>query len=248
MNLSRRIFLFFFGIYGWSVFILCVIFGIFAALLMPTIEGRRKWVTAAARAVFRFTGIHCQVDGLDNMPDGHCVVVANHASYLDGVILQAFLPPRFAYVIKGEMRKVPFVHFMLRRIGSKFVERFITEASTRDARAIVKSAKVGESIAFFPEGTFLKEVGLGRFRSGAFSAAIKGDLPIVPVIIQGARHILPADQRLPIPGNLTIRILEPISPKNPAYGATRELAALARERMLAVLDEPDLLSDTSPDT
>ncbi len=242
MRIVRNIALVIFGIYGWLVLVGCVLFGILAALFVPSLAGRRKWVKVAARSVFTLTLTPCRVEGMHNLPVDHCVVIANHASYLDGIILQAFLPPRFAFVIKGEMQKMPFVSFMLRRIGSKFVERFVAEKSTRDARAIVKSAQAGESIAFFPEGTFLLEPGLGAFRAGAFSAAIKGALPVVPVIIEGARQMMPANRRLPVPGKLSIEVLEPIPTSDIAYRSSRSLATLSRERMLAVVSEPDLLS------
>lgn len=222
--------------------VLCVLFGVIAALVVPSLDGRRRWVSVAARGVFRLTATPCRVTGLEKLPNDHCVVIANHASYLDGIILKAFLPPRFAFVIKGEMRKFPVVSFMLHRIGSKFVERFVVAKSARDARAIVKSARQGESIAIFPEGTFIREPGLGRFRPGAFSAAINGRLPVVPVVIHGSRSMMPADQNLPVPGRIDIAILDPIAVDDPAFASSAKLAVLARERILAVLDEPDLLA------
>lgn len=241
IDIIKKPLLFLFGIYAWAVLVVCVLFGVFAALLVPTLDGRRRWVSAAARGVFFLTATPCRVSGLDNLPDDHCVVIANHASYLDGIILKAFLPPRFAFVIKGEMRNFPVVSFMLRRIGSKFVERFVAAGSARDARAIVKSARKGESIAIFPEGTFIREPGLGRFRPGAFSAAIKGQIPVVPVVIHGSRIMLPAEQNLPIPGRIDIVIQEPIPVSDPAFESSARLAALSRKRILATLDEPDLL-------
>ena len=175
-------------------------------------------------------------------PPGDCVVVANHASYLDGVLLQGYLPPRFSYVIKGEMGRVPFVSFLLRRIGSRFVERFDTSGSARDARQLLKAATAGESLAVFPEGTFVAEPGLGRFRAGAFAAAIKAGVPVVPVVISGSRKVLPADAILPRHGHIQIDILNPIDGSDPAYGDSRKLAKAARKRILAHLDEPDLLA------
>ena len=62
----------------------------------------------------------------------------------------AYLPARFGFVIKGEMRDIPIVHFLLRRSGSKFVERNETTGSSRDARLLVKAAQGGESLGFFP--------------------------------------------------------------------------------------------------
>jgi 1-acyl-sn-glycerol-3-phosphate acyltransferase len=143
------------------------------------------------------------------------------------------------------MQRFPFVSFLLRRIGSKFVERFEASGSARDARQLLRAATSGESLALFPEGTFIEEPGLGRFRSGAFAAAIKAGIPVVPVVISGSRHLLPAGRTLPRYGNLRIDILNPIDPSDGAFGNSRMLADLARQKILNVLDEPDLLKASS---
>jgi 1-acyl-sn-glycerol-3-phosphate acyltransferase len=234
-----------FGIYAWLAFSVIVLAAIAGTLFLPGLERRRRWVSAAARAAFLLTGVRTTVTGLEKIPAGHCIVVANHASYVDGVILQAFLPPRFSFVIKGEMKNVPVVHFLLRRIDSKFVERFVASGSARDARQLLRAAADGESLAFFPEGTFVSQPGLGRFRPGAFAAAIKGNLPVVPVVIRGSRNLLPAGAALPRFGHLALDVLDEISPADNAFRSSAELAELARKRILAVLDEPDRLLDPS---
>lgn len=226
--------------YAWTVFVLCLFVAFCAATVLPGLDRRRYWVSFFARLVFRLVGIRASVRGIENLPEGHSVVVANHASYLDGVILQAFLPPRFSYVIKNEMQKVPAAGFMLRRIGSRFVDRFNASASARDARTLMRAANSGEALGFFPEGTFQLEPGLGRFRSGAFLTAVKSEVPLVPVVIHGSRWILPAETFRVRHGHLSIDVLMPISPGDPEYAHHKSVAAMARERMLAVLDEPDL--------
>ncbi len=231
---------FLYGIFAWLAFLGTVIAALISATLVPGLKRRRRWVAAAARGFFKVAAIRTVVRGTENFPTGHCVVVANHASYLDGVILQGFLPPKFSYVIKGEVRKVPVVHFFLRRIGSKFVERFAAVASARDARNLVRAATGGESLAFFPEGTFIEEPGLGKFRPGAFAAAIRGELPLIPVVIRGSRDLMPAGRLLPSHGKLQIDILRPIYPDEVAESNNAELGQLARQRILAVLGEPDL--------
>ena len=232
-----------YGIYTWIAFITCLVFAIIVALIVPGLDRRRRWVTAISRAPFMLAGIHTTVRGLEKLPESSCIVVANHSSYIDGVLVQAYLPPRFSYVIKGEMGQVPVAGFLLRRIGSKFVERFDTSGSARDARQLLKAASAGESLGFFPEGTFVEEPGLGKFRPGAFAAAIKAGVPVVPVVISGTRHVLPAGRILPRHGHFRIDILNPLDRSNPAYGDSRALAAEARRNILEVLDEPDLLAD-----
>ena len=229
------------GLYAWAIFVLCVLISLITVTLVPGLSRRRRLTTAVARAFFGLSGIKVSVSGLETLPDGHCVVVANHASYVDGPLLKGFLPPRFSFVIKGEMRKIPVVHFLLRRAGSRFVERFTAAGSARDARQIVKAAKDGQSLAFFPEGTFVKEIGVGRFRPGAFSAAIMGELPVVPVAISGTRDMLPSGRLWPAPCRLSIHVLPPISPVDPAFADNRQLAEAARQAIIAALGEPDLL-------
>jgi 1-acyl-sn-glycerol-3-phosphate acyltransferase len=235
------------GLFAWLCFGLAVLFAVLAAVFVPSTESRQKLVTWAARMVFVMPRCEVRVSGLDNLPTGNCVVVANHASYIDGPLLKGYLPWRFNFVIKGELRNFPPAHFVLRRTGSKFVERTDIQGSTRDARQLVKAALRGESLGFFPEGTFIGPAGVGRFRPGAFVAARRGDMPVVPIAIHGSRHVLPQGAWLPRRGPLTIEILPAIGPGDAAYENSRELAEAARQRILSKLDEPDLLADDQGD-
>ena len=235
-----------FGLYAWAVFIVFALFAVLSALLAPSLARRRRWISACARMPFAFAGIRVDVIGLANLPPGDCVVVANHASYLDGVLLKAYLPPRFSYVIKSEVQNVPVLGFLLQRIGSRFVDRFDKSASARHARQLVQAARGGESLVFFPEGTFVAEPGLGRFRPGAFAAATRAGIPVVPVVISGSRQMLPAAAVLPRYGSLRIEILAALDRDEPAYANNRDLSKLARQRILEVLDEPDL-AETNTD-
>ena len=237
----RRAGEFLFGLFAWAVFTGCVLFSLLAVTFVPGAARRERLVAGAARAAFLLTGQRPFINGVEHLPTGACVVVANHASYADGVLLKGFLPARFSFVIKGEMRNIPVAHFLLRRAGSRFVERFDTGASARDARSVVRAASDGASLGFFPEGTFVREPGLGRFRAGAFMAAVKAGIPVVPIAISGTRRLLPAGRILPRPAPLRIDILPAIEPGSPPYGDHRELAASARARILGAIDEPDLV-------
>lgn len=246
-HLSRQAIHVSYGSFALASFFVCSVGALLGAALLPGLSRRRRWVSAAARCWFLIAGIRVSRSGFANIPPGHCVVVANHASYLDGVILQAYLPPRFSYVIKGEMQDVPLASFLLRRIGSRFVDRFVATNSTRDARNLLKAASSGESLGIFPEGTFHPEAGLRKFRAGAFAAAIKGRLPVVPVVIRGSRHILPSRRILPRRGPLAIHALPAITPDSPEFATSKTLAQATRQRLLSVLDEPDLARHSEPE-
>ena len=107
---------------------------------------------------------------------------------------------------------MPLAGLLLRRIGSEFVDRFNRHAGGMDARRLFKAADAGQALAFFPEGTFLAEPGLGKFHTGAFAIAARAELPIVPIAIRGTRRILPSGRVLPRPGRIDIQVLPPLGP------------------------------------
>jgi 1-acyl-sn-glycerol-3-phosphate acyltransferase len=234
---------FLWGLWAWLSFVFACLFSLVVALVVPGQHRRQRLITWATRMVFVLTRVNVTIRGYEHLPPDSCVVVANHASYIDGVLLNGYLPARFRWVIKGEMRDIPVVHFLLRRSGSRFVERKETTGSSRDARQLVKAARGGESLGFFPEGTFRHERGVARFRAGAFMAAVKGDMPVVPIAISGSRDMLRSGQLLPRRTNLTIDILPAIAPGDEDFSSPRHLAETCRQRILEVLDEPDLLND-----
>lgn len=241
MNCVTRITQIIWGLYGWLCFILACLFSLVVALIVPGRHRRQRLITWATRMVFVLSRVGVTVRGIDNLPRDSCVVVANHASYIDGILLKGYLPARFRFIIKGEMRNIPVVHFLLRRSGSKFVDRKETSASSRDARQLVRAAQGGESLVFFPEGTFRLEPGVGRFRPGAFVAAVKGEMPVVPIAISGSREMMPSGRLLPRKADLIIDVLPAIAPGDEDFTSSRQLAEACRQRILAVLNEPDLI-------
>lgn len=211
------------------------------ALVTPGLTRRRAIASAGARTFLATTGLRLRVSGLEHLPPGPCVIVANHASYLDGVVMQAALPPRFAFVIKKEMVSVPLASLLLRRIGSEFVERGDARRSAADARRVLRTAATGQALGFFPEGTFTPQPGLARFHAGAFVTAARAKLPVVPAVIRGTRAILPAEQAFPWPGRIEVELLPALADEL-ALGANgaAKLRDAARAAILARLDEPDL--------
>jgi len=217
---------------------LFVLPGMVAVILTPGRGARRTVARACARGMFRLLGIGLDVTGLDRLPES-CIVAANHCSYLDGIILTAALPPRFGFVIKREITKVPLVGWMLARLGSEFVERFDKHGARQDASRIVKRANEGSCLGVFPEGTFVAEPGLRPFHLGGFMAATRGGLPVVPIVIRGSRYILPAHVWLPHRGRLEVEVLPAIAPVGRNGDAARSLRDAARTAILARCSEPD---------
>ena len=197
---------------------------------------------ACARLFFRAVGIDLVVSDALQLPTGACVVVANHASYIDGVVLKAVLPARFCFVIKKEVTRVPIAGLLLRRIGSEFVDRFNRHAGGLDARRLIKAADAGQALVFFPEGTFLRGPGVGKFHSGAFAIAARSGLCVAPVAIRGTRYDPAGGRVLPRPGRIDIQMLPAVGPFSSVHPseAMATLREQARARIVAALGEPDL--------
>jgi 1-acyl-sn-glycerol-3-phosphate acyltransferase len=209
-------------------------------LVVPGVDRRRRAASAIARGFLWVTAMPLRRRHLERLPAGQCVVVANHASYLDGLVMKAALPPRFNYVVKREMEGVPLAGLLLRRIGTEFVDRFDRHKGASDARRVLRTAKSGQSLVFFPEGTFLNEPGLLRFHSGAFATAVRAGCPVVPAVIRGTRRVLPGSRLLPHWGEIEVEFLDPISVQaSDGETAAAQLRDRARAAILARLDEPD---------
>jgi len=230
-----------YGLHGWVSFAVVALPLVGLVAVLPGLERRRAAARRAARLFLLLIGARPRLDGLEHLPAEPCIVAANHASYLDGLVLTAALPPRFSFVIKREMTRIPVAHYLLRRLGSQFVERFDTRRGAADARRILGLAEARQSLAFFPEGTFRPEPGLRRFQSGAFAAAVRGDLPVVPVVIRGTRQMLAGGTLLPRRSRLEVIVKPPVR-HNGAADAVPALRTACRASILHDLPEPDLLT------
>jgi 1-acyl-sn-glycerol-3-phosphate acyltransferase len=201
-------------------------------LLVPGLRRRRRVAGAFSRGFLRAARIPFTVERRDLLPRVPCVVVANHASYADGVFATAVLPPDFAFVIKREMGRVPLAGMLLRRLGSEFVERFNRHQGASDARRVLRVAATGQSLVFFPEGTFDALRAVRKFHGGAFATAERSNMPVVAVAIHGTRDLLPAGGLMVYRRPIRFEILAVLEPRG-ARQRSRELIAQALGEPLA---------------
>lgn len=216
-----------------------------AVLLLPTIDWRWGVTRRVLRLLARATATPLRVEGLEHLPEGPCVLVANHASYLDGYALVAALPERFGFVAKRELAENPLVRIPLERLGTEFVDRFDQRQGLEDARRLGQRAAEGCSLMFFPEGTFTRIPGLRSFHMGAFVTAAEADLPLVPIVIRGTRSMLRGDEKFPHRGAISIQLGPTIRSKDlPAASSNWKRAVQLRDAcrkyILRHCAEPDL--------
>ena len=237
-----------YALYAAITFLILGLALLAATLILPSVDRRRGAARVVARAFLWLAGMPLRVRGLDRLTAGQCIVVANHASYLDGLVFTAALPARFSFVIKREMSAVPLAGLFLRRIGSEFVDRYDRQRSAADARRMLRNAASGHSLVFFPEGTFTRTPGLLKFHTGAFVTAARAACPVIPAVVRGTRAALPPSGGLPRPGRIEVEILPPIEAQaEAAESSSTALRDRARQAILAALGEPDLTCSDDTD-
>ena len=229
-----------YAVYAWFVFWLLAPWVWLAVAVTPRPAWALAFIRAAARLLLRLSGTPWRVRGLEQLPLGPSIIVANHASYMDGIVLTAALPGVFSFVAKREFTVRLIPRLFLRRIGAEFVERFGTLRGIEDARSLARAAQAGKTLIFFPEGTFTRTPGLRAFHLGAFAAAVEAGVPVIPVALAGTRSILRGDQWFPRKGSVLVTIGAPIPPAGNDWSAAVHLRDAARAEILRACGEPDV--------
>ena len=235
--------------YAWGVF---VVLGITAWLsVWLPVPYKTVWRVekTVARCVGSITGTPINVIGLEHLPPAGrpCVIVANHQSYLDGMLLLAVLPRRPRFVIKAELKDSTALARPLERLGGLFVERFEAAESAASLNDLTAVLGAGEALVLFPEGTFKRMPGLLPFHMGAFVAAAQAEVPVVPVAIRGTRSILRAGTWMPRHGAINVHIgASVLAPaQDDRWRGSLALRESARAFILEHCGEPDLAHESN---
>jgi 1-acyl-sn-glycerol-3-phosphate acyltransferase len=174
------------------------------------------------------------------------MIVFNHSSYVDALVLAAVLPGEPAIVAKRELSDQALAGAILRRLGIPFVERYDVSGSLSDAQALIDAAREGRILVFFPEGTFTRRAGLSAFYMGAFTVAAATDLPVFPGVIGGTRTMLRDGQWFPRRASLSVDIGEPVRPEGQDFRSVLQLRDRVRQVILTRCSEPDLAELVKP--
>lgn len=167
------------------------------------------------------------VRGAERVPEGGVVLAANHASFLDPVVLGVAVRRRVTFVARASLRESRLYRLFTWGLDVVHVDR---DRGDREAiRRIVERLRKGEAVALFPEGTRSRTGAPGRPRRGFALAAKRAGVPVLPVWIEGTFAVWPPGRRLPrLRGRVEVRIGEPFEVVDPGEAAERLLAAWAR--------------------
>ena len=186
-----------------------------STLIGCTLGDHKKWgyypgmIWAKLMCALIFSSV--KVEGRENLEKNQSYVfAANHTSIYDTFIIYGFIGRSFKWVMKEEIRKIPFVGAACKAAGFIFVNRKAMKQALHSMEEAKKSLTNGVSVVIFPEGTRTRTGETGKFKRGAFKIATDMNLPIVPVSISGAFNVWPTTRKYPIPGKLSMKIHKPI--------------------------------------
>ncbi|MEQ8660483.1 MAG: 1-acyl-sn-glycerol-3-phosphate acyltransferase, partial [Gammaproteobacteria bacterium] len=214
--------------WAWAVFASHAL-GALALNTLPLPAGVAWRATRAlADNARRLAAIDIELDGLAHLPPAGraCIVVANHQSYLDGLLLTAVLPRRVRFLVKADLAASALLRRPLERLGTLFVDRFDATASTATTRDAAAALAAGDALGVFPEGTFKRMPGVLPFHLGAFVTAVDAGVPVVPLALRGTRSLLRAESWWPRRGRVTLSFGAPLAAAPVSAGAARWQAVL----------------------
>ena len=158
----------------------------------------------------RFLGVRVCVEGLENVPRGPCVFVANHTSTIDPLALIPAIPRRVGIVVKQELFRIPIFGTGMRIAQFVPVDRGDKESTTTVVPLAEQRLRAGLSFMFFSEGTRSLDGRLRSFKRGAFTLAINAKAPVVPVSIVGAHLLMRKGHNIVHPGEVIVRFGAPV--------------------------------------
>ncbi|HJV88576.1 MAG TPA: lysophospholipid acyltransferase family protein [Noviherbaspirillum sp.] len=239
MTGSRRFRDWLFGCYAWGVFILVVLsFGIVLMVLRRPSWGRPV-ARCATRLMFRLAGMPLSARGIERLPSAPHLLLVNHTSFLDGLVLVALLPPRpgYAFVVRQQYRSQSLICPLLRGIGVIVLMHSRPGRKGSNVKRLTRALKDGENVILFPEGMFVPEPGLRPFHSGAFLAAAGAKVPVVVAGLRGVRKALQPGTWMPRRGALHLEIGPVTMPGDGDVAAAEELREAVRRAMAPLSGE-----------
>jgi len=245
----NKVFRFFYTLYLGLLLIILIPFIWIAILLLPRQLAARV-CRSGARIFILFSFGLIEAQGKENLTKTHPLIyIANHASYIDSLLLLSLLPIDVAFVGKQEIKTWPIIGKSFKKLEYLTVDRLDFSKSLEDSEKIIETLKMGRSIVLFPEGTFSHSPGLRPFKLGAFKMAVESEIPICPIAIKGSRVLFRTDHFLQTLSKVSLSIGEPLLPQNKEWSEVIRLHSDARAYIAKYCGEPsiDLVASTPLD-
>jgi 1-acyl-sn-glycerol-3-phosphate acyltransferase len=204
------------------------------SLFDPTGERQQRVARLWSQMILWTVGAKVQVEGLEKIDTSKPqVYVVNHLSAFDIPVLYTHLPFQFRILAKKELFRYPFMGWHLRRSGQIPVVLENPKASVRSLSLAVAAIRKGNSLVIFPEGGRSPNGQLQAFMGGAFYAAVKAQVDVVPVVLVGTYEMLKMNSYHIKPGPVQMVVGSPISTVGMS---TRDIAKITERARIVMGD------------
>lgn len=190
----------------------------------------RWWAIAVDRAA----GVRVIVHGEEHIRSG-AVYVANHVSWFD-VFAIAEVLPRYTWIAKSELRRLPIFGRGAESAGIIFIERENRKSALESYGSAAAEVRRGRNVIVCPEGTRGAEYSLRPFKKGPFVLAIAARAPVVPVLVYGAREVMRKGSFAIRPGDVHVHFLEPVPSTGHTYETRDVLVQATWQRIAEALE------------
>ena len=181
-----------------------------------------------SRVTLFLLGARLRVRGRDNAAGGPFIIIPNHTSYADTLILSAALGGDAVIAGKKDLLDNVLIGPVMRKAGHLAVDRSGPGRTGMPAE-YARTLAAGTSVLVFPEATMTSATGLRPFTLGAFTAAVEARARLLPVAMSGSRRFLRDETLVPRPGVIEITVGEPLVPAGEGWAEAVRLRDLARE-------------------
>jgi 1-acyl-sn-glycerol-3-phosphate acyltransferase len=205
------------------------------ARMLGAKEGPRSiygWATRTwARSCLVAAGVRPKLHNPERLSSERgAVYISNHVSWFDVFVLAGCLP-RYSFIAKSELRKIPMFGYGAEAAGIVFLDRDNRKAAFESYKLAAKEVERGRSIVVYPEGTRGRDYHLRPFKKGPFVLAIASQCPIIPTIVHGSREVMPKGSFRIKPGVIDVHFLDPIETKGLDYESRSDLMTRVWSRM-----------------
>lgn len=219
LNLSPHASFFARCLASYAALLLCASYGVLASLYLRLFNDYRiaQWATARAfdYTMWYLTGVRFDiVQGKEHLSTRPMVLVGNHQSSLDVLLLAAIFPQYCSVTAKASLKSVPFLGWFMSLSGTVFIDRADRQSALKAfERAAEEMRRQRQSVFIFPEGTRHSSPNveeLGNFKKGAFHLAVQAQVPVVVCVAANYWGVCNVGQwrfragRVPVRGMYTV--------------------------------------------
>jgi 1-acyl-sn-glycerol-3-phosphate acyltransferase len=212
----------------------------FIALVRSTSPLIDRLIRFWAQTIVNAAGIELKTENLEAIdPKQRYILVSNHYSYFDIPCILAAIPQPIRFMAKVSLFQVPLFGIAIRRAGFIPIDRKNRRTAVKSLELAGERIRKGNTIVIFPEEGRTRERTMKPFQRGAFLLALRSELQVLPIAVDGTYDVFRVGARKVTPGIVSIKAGRPIATAGRSVREKEQVATEAREQIAEMLGMPE---------